>query len=245
MMIVIVAVMIVSMIVMVMTVVMTGMIVPMPMSMSMIVGLEESTHPGDEKPCHQGSRQEQAVVSVKLKLWKKVRCRDADERSGTQGECVGGEVMPCPDAVDEEEEEDPERDHQSEQNVRENDASTRGPAHPHDGRDGEGVERLVKQNREKRTKSGKPCQSGRAPPIPIARLHRMLHLDRGTKSDSRKQGVNGHSEEGPHPSHGVITLPADVVPIRGDRLSLVMMKAEETFEKEDQQETQQECRGHA
>ena len=239
------AVMVVTVVMAVMVVVSDRMIVPMTMTMTVIMSLEQSTQPGDDEAGNQSDRQQQAVVPVKLELRQKIRPCDADEGTRAQGEGIGREIVPCSDAVDEEEEQDAHGDHQREQQVHENDASARRTTDPHDGGDGEGIERLVKQNREKRSQSRKACQDGRGISAGVASLHRMVHVDRGAQCDAREQSVHGHAEERSHPAESVVSMNALIMSVRGGFLDLVMMKAEETFEEEDQQETQQERHGHA
>ena len=218
---------------------------PAAMSMTVIVSLEQSTQPGDDEAGNQGCRQQQAVVPVKLELRQKIRRCDADEGTRAQGEGIGREIVPCSDAVDEEEKQDAHGDHQREQQVHENDASARRTTHPHDGGDGESIERLVEQNREKRSQSRKTRQDGRGISAGVASLHGMVHVDRGAQCDAREQSVHGHAEEGSQPAEGVLPMNALIMSVRGGFLDLVMMKAEETLEEEDQEKTAQKRRGHA
>ena len=215
------------------------------MTVAMIVSLKQSAQPRDDEAGNQGCRQQQTIVPVKLEFRQKVRRGDADEGARAHGEGVGREIVPCPDAVDEEEEQDAHGDHQREQQIHENDASARRTTHPHHGGDGECIERLVKKNREKRSQSRKPSHGGRGISAGVARLHRMVHEDRGCQCDAREQGVHGHAEEGSDPAEGVLAMNAVMMSVRGGFLDLVMMKAEEAFEEEDQEKTAQERRGHA
>ena len=61
---------------------------------------------------------------VKLEFRHEISRRDAQEGACTERECIRGEVVPGPDAIDEEEEQNAERNHQGEQDVRQQDASS-------------------------------------------------------------------------------------------------------------------------
>ena len=143
---------------------------------------------------------------VKLKFRHEISRRDAQESAGTERECIRGEVVPGPDAIDEEEQQNAQGNDQGEEKIHQHDACSRRSADTHHRRDGEGVERLVEQDGEKRTKACKAHQNRTGFGGRVISLQFMIHGDGGPEGDPCEQRVNGHSEECPDPAHGVLTV---------------------------------------
>ena len=188
---------------------------------------------------------------VKLKLRHEISRRDAQEGARTERECIRGEVVPGPNTIDEEEQQNAQRNDQREEEIHQQDACSRRSADTHHRRDGEGIERLVEQDGEKRSKTCKAHQDRTGFGGRVISLQFVIHGDGRPQGDACKERVNGHSEECSNPAHGVVTVwsafvavmaPMAFMAVIGGVARLVMMEAEEAFQKEDQEKTAQ--KGH-
>ena len=179
---------------------------------------------------------------VKLKFRHEIGRRDAQEGAGTERECVRGDVVPGPDPINEEVQQNAQRNDQGEEEIHQHDACSRRSADTHDRRDGEGIEGLVEQNGEKRTKTCQAHQNRTGFGGRVISLQFMIHGDGRPQGDPCEQRVDGHSEECPNPTHGVVTVRIAFMVGLGGVVRLVMMKAEEAFQKENQEKPGQE--GH-
>ena len=181
---------------------------------------------------------------VKLKFRHEISRRDAQEGTGTEGERIRGEVVPGPDAIDEEEEQNAQRNDQGEQKIHQHDEPSRRSADSHDRRDGEGIERLVEQDGEKGTETCQAHQDRAGSGGRVISLHFMVHVDGRPEGDACEQRVNGHSEERPNPAHTVLSVRTAFMGALGGVIRLVMMEAEKTFQKEDHEKPGQKGHGN-
>ena len=190
-------VMIVAMMVMVVAVVAMVVVamamVPVTVVMAMV--FEQSRSPGQHEAEDQGHGETQPIVLVELEFGEQVAASDADERAGTEGQRVGGQVVPLAESIKQEEQSHTEGDDQCEEQVDDHRLPARRRAGTHEGRDRQCIERLVEEDPEKRTETGEGDDG-----IDRFITEREGRDGGGGQCHAGDQGVDRHPEERSDPA---------------------------------------------